>query len=411
VTKTTSDSAAAAWLGTAEAVRSRCHVILALAEREALAHFAYFPERLPSAIDYVLAVIRENYPDLVIPFHSRWRHFSGGGRDRWQEIAAALGPASRDEMARVRFDLAIISVLLDAGAGPDWRYREAGGETYTRSEGLAVASCALFRGGLFSALPNSPWRVDGTALSRLDSAALATALQVTPTNKLIGLDGRTSLLRRLGTTMLANPEFFGDPPRLGGLYDHLRRHAIADGLPAAAIFAAILQGLGPVWPGRLSLGGINLGDVWRHSAIRTDDPSSGLIPFHKLSQWLAYSLIEPLEDAGITVTGIAGLTGLAEYRNGGLMIDLGVIAARDPALATKMLKPGDEAVVEWRALTVALLDRIAAGLRERLGLSAEALPLARVLEGGTWAAGRRAAAERRKGGTPPLRIESDGTVF
>ena len=45
------------------------------------------------------------------------------------------------------------------------------------------------------------------------------------------------------------------------------------------------------------------------------------MPLHKLSQWLAYSLIEPLQRAGIAVTDIDGLTGLAEYRNGGLFID------------------------------------------------------------------------------------------
>ena len=68
-------------------------------------------------------------------------------------------------------------------------------------------------------------------------------------------------------------------------------------------------------------------------------------------------------------------------------------------------------VVGWRALTVALLDEIAPMVRERLGVSAEAFPLARVLEGGTWAAGRLVAAERRPGGGPPFNIISDGTVF
>ena len=69
-----------------------------------------------------------------------------------------------------------------------------------------------------------------------------------------------------------------------------------------------------------------------------------------------------------------------------------------------------ELVVEWRALTIALLDRLAAELRRRLGLDAERLPLAKVLEGGTWAAGRRLAAELRQG-APPLVVESDGTLF
>ena len=35
------------------------------------------------------------------------------------------------------------------------------------------------------------------------------------------------------------------------------------------------------------------------------------------------------DDAGIEVTDIDGLTGLAEYRNGGLFVDTGVLAFRD----------------------------------------------------------------------------------
>ena len=60
---------------------------------------------------------------------------------------------------------------------------------------------------------------------------------------------------------------------------------------------------------------------------------------------------------------------------------------------------------------MALLDEIAPLVRSELGVSAEAFPLARVLEGGTWAAGRLAAAEKRADGAPPLKVISDGTVF
>jgi len=105
------------------------------------------------------------------------------------------------------------------------------------------------------------------------------------------------------------------------------------------------------------------------------------------------------------------LTGLPEYRNGGLLLDLGVLVPQDADFLQRTHAIGDEAIVEWRALTVIALDRIAAAVRELLGVSAQAFPLARVLEGGTWAAGRRIAAERREGGTPPVSIDSDGTVF
>ena len=121
--------------------------------------------------------------------------------------------------------------------------------------------------------------------------------------------------------------------------------------------------------------------------------------------------MEPLEEAGLRVTGLESLTGLAEYRNGGLFVDLGVLALKQPADARRSHDVGSELVVEWRALTLALLDELAALIRARLGLDAERLPLIKILEGGTWAAGRRAARERRDAGGPPIVVNSDGTVF
>src|SRR4029078_11691911 len=85
--------------------------------------------------------------------------------------------------------------------------------------------------------------------------------------------------------------------------------------------SARLTHLGPIWPSRLTLGGVPLGDCWKHASLKSDDETDGFVPLHKLSQWLVYSLIEPLQWAGIEVTDIDGLTGLAEYRNGGLFID------------------------------------------------------------------------------------------
>jgi hypothetical protein len=83
---------------------------------------------------------------------------------------------------------------------------------------------------------------------------------------------------------------------------------------------------------------------------------------------------------------------------------------RDPGWTERSWAVGDELIVEWRALTVALLDELAPLMRAELGVGAEQMPLACVLEGGTWAAGR-ALAQRLRGGLPPLSIVSDGTVF
>ena len=138
--------------------------------------------------------------------------------------------------------------------------------------------------------------------------------------------------------------------------------------------------------------------------------AAGWVPFHKLSQWLTYSLLEPFQWAGCVVEGLDALTGLPEYRNGGLLLDGGVLRLRDASLARITYTPADPLVVEWRALTVALLDELAPLVCEALGLDARTTPLACVLEGGTWAAGR-VLAQRLRGGTPPLSIDSDGTVF
>ena len=58
--------------------------------------------------------------------------------------------------------------------------------------------------------------------------------------------------------------------------------------------------------------------------------------------------------------GLEALTALPEYRNGGLLIDSGLLRLRDEAAASEIWQPGDEIIVEWRALTVALLDEVAA---------------------------------------------------
>jgi len=398
----------------AAAVRERSHQLLKAGLEGRLQHFTVDLGRLEACADEVVTTIREAYPSLDIPFHARWRHFSAGGHDRWDAVMHGAPWTSAAEMARSAFDLAIVSVLLDAGAGPQWRYEEGRtGETYARSEGLAVASFDLFVSGAFSSRPEDPFRVDADVLMAMTAEDLAAGFQVTADNPLVGLEGRAALLNRLGRVVATNPDIFGqvDDPRPGGLFDILAATAENESVKAASILEALLTHLGPIWPGRITLGGIDLGDTWRHPLVEAPDVTNGLIPFHKLSQWLSYSLIEPLEWAGYTVTDIDGLTGLPEYRNGGLFLDTGVIALKNPEDAGRPHAVDSPLVVEWRALTVALLDRIADPIRARLGFAAEDFPLAKALEGGTWATGRRLAKKKRGDGSPPLSVISDGTVF
>ncbi|MFL5357377.1 URC4/urg3 family protein [Archangium sp.] len=392
-------SSTVAYLRSPRAIRERCRALLELGLAGKLKHFSVDMERLPAVADYVLDVTRAAYPTLEIPVHSRWGHFDVGGVRRNAELDARLAPLPPAERARAKLDLVVTSVLLDAGSGPTWKYNESGGGTYARSEGLAVASFRMFLAGAFSSDARQPLRADAEGLQRLSLEALARGFQVTEANPLAGLEGRLTLLQGLGRAL----------PRPGALFDALA--AKGSRVPASAVLGQVLESLGTIWPGRMTLDGVNLGDVWPHSALGPEGRPESLVPFHKLSQWLTYSLLEPLEEGGITVTDLDSLTGLPEYRNGGLLVDGGLLVPRDARLLTDAFAPGAEPIVEWRALTVALLDEVAKRVRERLGMTAEQLPLAKVLQGGTWSAGRRIAAEKRVGGTPPIRIESDGTVF
>lgn len=384
---------AAAALRTTDAVRDRAGRLLRRTRAGESAWFTVRDDALDSAADVVAEVTRSRYPDLAIPFHSRWRHFEAGGVNR----AAGL-----EGNPRAMIDLAVVSVLLDAGAGPGWSFEEkATGQRFSRSEGLAVASWHAFADGLFSSDPGDPVRVDADGLQALTADRLGAAFQVCADNPLVGLDGRVELLHRLGDALTA--EAFGGRP--GGLFDTLT--APARTVHAHDILTVLLTELSSIWLSGNDIGDQPLGDCWRHTAVGGDGLTRGWVPFHKLSQWLTYSLLEPFTWAGVPVEGVDTLTGLPEYRNGGLLLDAGALALRAPEYAERTWEVGDELVVEWRALTVALLDELAPRVCARLGVD---MPLACVLEGGTWAAGRLLAQQLR-GGLPPLTIDSDGTVF
>jgi len=394
------------------AVRKRAHALLARARAGQSTAFTIGDDAaLAAAAALVAEVTRQRYGDGPIPYHSRWRHFEAGGIDRRGELDRLLGNVSAAERARTQIDLTVVSVLLDAGAGPDWGYVESSsGQRFTRSEGLGVASYRAFVAGLFSSDPAVPLRADVAGLRAVTAEALAEAFQVGADNPLVGLDGRVTLLRRLGDTLAQQPDVFGALGRPGALFDLLCADA-QGGITAHAVLVALLDTLSEVWPAPNRLpDGTALGDCWRFATAHGEGASDGWMPFHKLSQWLSYSLLEAFEWAGVKVTGLDALTGLPEYRNGGLLLDSGVLAVRDPAALARTWQVGDDFIVEWRALTVALLDELAPRVRAILGRSEAQMPLACVLEGGTWAAGR-ALAQRLRGGLPPIQLNSDATVF
>lgn len=401
----------AATLRSTAEIRARSQHLLSRARAGDSDWFTVHDGAMAAAAAEVATLTAARFPDLVIPFHSRWRHFEAGGVDRKSALDGLLGDLDGAGRARAMIDLTVVSVLLDAGAGPDWSYREADtGLAFTRSEGLGVASWHAFTAGTFSSDPGHPLQADAAGLAGLDAGALGEAFQLGPDNPLVGFDGRVDLLRRLGAALADQPTVFGTPGRPGGLFDLLVTDPSAPTVAAHDILSALLSSMSRIWLADNAIDGEPLGDCWRHDAVPGAGATAGWVPFHKLSQWLTYSLLEPFGWSGVQVTGLDALTGLPEYRNGGLFLDTGVLRLRDPGWTRRGWTPADELVVEWRALTVALLDELAVLVRERLGVTDEQLPLACVLEGGSWAAGR-AFAQRLRGGLPPLTVISDGTVF
>ena len=98
-------------------IRARCAAVLRSVEANVSEHFTLHREALPAVAERVAALTLRRFPDLQIPYHSRWRHFEAGGLDRKPALEALLASRTAADAARARFDLTVVSVLLDAGAG------------------------------------------------------------------------------------------------------------------------------------------------------------------------------------------------------------------------------------------------------------------------------------------------------
>ncbi|TDH70643.1 hypothetical protein CCR75_001235 [Bremia lactucae] len=259
------------YLRSLPSVRDSCHRVFSLAKQNELPNFLVVESKIPALAEYVLGIIRQSYPtpnEAKVPFHSRWRHFESGNPQRVANLLSSWN-CDKLEKARRLLDLALVSVLLDAGAGPTWKYQEPGTlEYYTRSEGLGIASFHMFVSGEFSAdSKEEPHRVDATALTALADDAIAKAFQVSDTNPMVGCAGRTNLLKRLGTSLSNYPEFFlgaDGSIRPGNLVDYLKKHQHENGeVSITRLWNVILYGLQDIWPtSRTQIDGHNMGDVW-----------------------------------------------------------------------------------------------------------------------------------------------------
>lgn len=391
------------YLATPEAIRERCNKVFAYVESGQSKNFIYHADKFDTLLQYIdpgasssdwisshaptpssrpshpqgdaVAGISSHAPttssrpshteyDAVagISSHGRMTHFAVGGVDR-------IGRFLQSRPATDLIELIIISVLLDAGAGQQWHYHDpTTQQTFRASEGLAVASYNLYMQDAF-AMPD---------LLNIDAQTLGLGLQVTSHNPILGLDARVENLHRLANA-IANKDYFPQH-KLSDLLQYWRAESTNNVIDMHVIFTSLLDICG-IW------------DVWQHPI--------GEVPLHKLIQWLCYSLIVPLEMCDLLVSNAQILTALAEYRNGGLLVDLGVITAKDPNAAQSTYAIDSEFVIEWRALTVVLLDQVAAQLQ---------IPMQKLLQL-TWTAGRKIAHELRADGSPPFKLANGGTFF
>ncbi len=394
------------YLLSTEAVRERSARIFELSVR-GKTHFKIDIEKLDPLAELVAENTRKNYPSLKVPLHSRWKHFQVGGIDRNRVFETRLSTELKSdvEKSKARVDLTVLSVLLDAGAGTQWKYNDKeSGLSVGRSEGLALASRELFLSGILAENPDQPLEVNASRLSSLSPDKLKTSFQLSPENTPVGLEGRIQLLQNLGR-IIAEAKV----NRISDLLFSEKDFSKESKINFKEILYRLHTRLGRIWPGRLSINGQNLGDCWIYGPL--GGGIEGLVPFHKLPQWLSLSLAYPFEMLGHELKDASYLTGLPEYRNGGLFIDGGVLVLRNSKLLAITHAVESDFVVEWRALTVGLLDLIAPKVRKALNKSLEEFPLGSVLEGGTWSTGRMLAKNMRPSGASPIQIRSDGTVF
>ncbi|KAH6593590.1 hypothetical protein BASA61_004239 [Batrachochytrium salamandrivorans] len=363
----------------------------------------------------MMLIVRDYSSPTDIPPHSRWRHFEAASAAMKLAKCDRINPLLESWKKEMSKRQVVIppTERADWGVGKDKAassYNRARDWHWHRSSGSWLADCRQIQ----THIPcvQMPLGSQQSPMSRSLLPFKSTTFQ-----PISGCRGRCLLLNRLGDVCAKHTEYFGSTPasnRPGNLVDYLLDHSSTlhsdDGqshtVDISLLWHVAMDAFAGVWPpSRTSLDGVFLGDVW---------------PCRALAAILAARSTESSTESTTESTTGRPSNRTCRVPYGGLFVDMGVISLRDSSIHMRSQGPEsvprfnvfDDAVVEWRALTVGLLDMVADCVRKRLSLSKDQLPLAKVLEAGTWKAGREIAASLRpitRG--PPIDIISDGTVF
>ncbi|MEP2705784.1 MAG: DUF1688 family protein [Roseibium sp.] len=350
-----------------------------------LRHVSVNLENLPKALIRVLETTKSIYPDFQIPPYGVWRDFEVGGVDRWGAIANARAFESAEEMLTASADLAILTALMNTTRPINWSYTEP--NTGAEAEGKSASALAafnMFSAGFFSADLSDPFRVDAETLIRIPAEELATGLQWDQLRNDDLVQKMQRLLKRFGEALALRSDLFGEgqTTRPGLLARHLAETGNGT-VDANAVLDQLLEALVPVWDGGAVLEEITLGDSFTHSAAAN---ALEIMPFHLCAQEMVYSLVEPFAWAGCEVANLDALSGPSDLIHAVLFAETNVLGfGTDFEIADAAIT--QDRMVEIRAVTIALTDRLSDMLRKELNVASDQLPMTCILEGGTSRAG------------------------
>jgi len=377
------DAAAVEHLHRLEVIRERAWMLLAAAERGASDHFVPSPEAIGTVALAMAETIRaEPAADAT----------AGPGSDQpalanlWQllrtqapEALGTLGDAlaGGDPLARAKSgaDLAVLHrVLGPGGLGDelaDLVYSFAAGAWTANSRDSAVLDAPGIRRALAGdgsiALPASVAELLADADRRQRLEQLARGLERQPDR--FGVDGRFG---ELLTQLVTARPLAGEPaPPVGP--------AGSSGLRAQTVVDGLAPLIDPIVASTVRIGGRQMGDVWRHPLAWAEDRSRELVPFHALLLALTLDLVEPLQEAGQPLVDLDQLPVPATRALASDVLRLGLVRTRHAAIARLRHPPGSDIVVELRALSVALADRLVDRLRAELNRTVHDLPVARLI--------------------------------
>jgi len=351
-----------------DVVRERAWMLLAAAERNQSDHFQLSPEAVDTVAVALARAIRETWGEAPPPLANLWHRLERHHPAALESLAETLrrGPGGDDALERARSgaDLALLHRVMTPSS-------PAGGDPALPAlvAHLAAGGCTASGAGA---------RLDAPGLRRL----LANDGSLPPPEPLAQRLAEADVRRRLETLaqgLEQAPELYGIEGRFGDLLDRLPT-TNGNGVTPQQLVDTLAPLIDPITASTVRIGGRLAGDVWRHPLAWAEDRSREIVPFHCLLLALVLDLVAPLEEAGRGLEQLDQLPVPADRALATTMLRLGLVRPRHAAVARLRHPPGSDIVVEIRALSLALAERLVDRLRAELGRTVHDLPVARIVE-------------------------------